>query len=70
MDMTASAMDVGRSTLTGWRQPVVRTVAGPVARRTRFTQEQVEAVIGLALFAFAAYRLLRPVIATLRHPDR
>jgi hypothetical protein len=70
MDVTASAMDVGRSTLTGWRQPVVRTVARPVARRTRFTEEQIEAAIGLALFAFALYRLLRPVIRSIRHQAR
>jgi hypothetical protein len=70
MEVTAPAMDVGRSALTGWRKPLARTVAGPLARRTRFTQEQIEAAIGLALFAFAVYRLLRPVVAASRHPDR
>jgi hypothetical protein len=70
MDVTASAMDVGRSTLTGWQRPLVRTVARPVARRTRFTEEQIEAAIGLAVFAFAAYRLLRPLVRALRGRDR
>jgi hypothetical protein len=67
MDTTAAVMGVGRSTVDGWREPMVRTVARPLARRTRFSEEQIEALIGLGLFAYAVYRLFRPVIHSIRH---
>lgn len=66
MDASAAVMRAGTSALTGWREPVGRAVAKPVAARTRFTQEQVEGAIGLALIAFAVYRLARPLIRAFR----
>jgi hypothetical protein len=59
-------VDVGRSTLTGWRGRVARPLAKPIARRTRFTEEQVEAVLGLLLLAYAVYRVIRPAIRAAR----
>lgn len=57
---------VGESSLTGWRGTAGRAIARPVAKRTRFTQEQVEAAIGLALLGYAIYRLARPLVAAFR----
>jgi hypothetical protein len=56
----------GEAALTGWRGMAGRAIAKPVARRTRFTQEQVETVIGLTLVAYALYRVLRPLIGAAR----
>ena len=57
---------LGESALTGVRGKAGRAVAKPIAERTRFTQEQVEAVIGVALLLYAVYRLLRPAIRAVR----
>ena len=61
-----TAIAVGEAALTGWRGRVGRAVAKPVARRTPFTVEQVEAAIGLAMIVYATYRLTRPLVAALR----
>ncbi len=53
----------GEAALTGWRGIAGRAIAKPIARRTRFTQEQVETTIGLALVAYAVYRVVRPMWA-------
>jgi hypothetical protein len=63
------AIAVGEAALTGWRGRVGHAVAKPVARRTRFSVEQVEAAIGLAMLAYATYRLARPLIAAARSPE-
>jgi hypothetical protein len=62
------AIAVGEAALTGWRGRVGHAVAKPVARRTRFRVEQVEAAIGFAMLAYATYRLARPLIAAARSP--
>ena len=66
MATSDTVVEVGRSALTGWRGRVARPLARPIARRTGFSQEQVEAVIGLALLAYAAYRVLRPALRAAR----
>lgn len=63
------ALVVGEAALTGWRGRIGHAVAKPVARRTRFSVEQVEAAIGFALLAYATYRLARPLIAAARSPE-
>jgi hypothetical protein len=62
----SKALAVGGAALTGWRGTVGRAVAKPVARRTRFSVEQVEAAIGLVMLVYATYRLARPLIAAAR----
>ena len=57
---------LGESTLTGWRGAVGKAVARPVAKRTRFTEEQVRVTLGLLLLAYGLYRVLRPPIRALR----
>lgn len=56
---TRTMTNVGESALTGWRGSVGRAVARPVAERTRFTEQQVRAAIGLALLAWAVLQLVR-----------
>ena len=60
---------LGEAALTGWRGAAGRAIAKPVAKRTRFTQEQVEAAVGFVLLAYATYRLARPLIAAIRNAD-
>ena len=63
---SSRAIAVGEAALTGWRGTIGRAVAKPVARRTRFSVQQVEAAIGLAMLLYATYRLARPLIAAAR----
>jgi hypothetical protein len=60
------AMSFGESALTGWRGRMGKALARPVAARTRFSEEQVRAVLGLLLTAFVVWRTLRPVLRSLR----
>jgi hypothetical protein len=57
---------LGESALTGWRGTVGKAVARPVASRTRWSEEQVRAAIGVLLLAYAFYRIIRPSIQALR----
>ena len=57
-----AVVTVGEAALTGWRGQVGRVIAKPIAKRTRFDVEQVEAVLGLLLLAYTVYRLGRPLI--------
>lgn len=56
----------GEAALTGWRGAAGRAIARPVSRHSRFSERQVEAAIGLALIAYAVYRLVRPLIRAAR----
>jgi copper oxidase (laccase) domain-containing protein len=57
---------LGESALTGWRGAVGKAVARPVAKRTRFSEEDVRVAIGLLIIAYTLYRILRPAIRALR----
>lgn len=57
---------VGDSALRGWRGSAAGIIAKPVAKHSRFTQEQVKAFLGLLVIAYAAYRLAKPIVASLR----
>jgi hypothetical protein len=59
-------VDIGQAALTGWRGRVARPLARPIARRTGLTQEQVEAILGLLLLAYAIYRVVRPALRAAR----
>jgi len=58
---------VGEAALTGWRGTIGRAVAKPIAKRTRFDVEQIEALLGLLLIAYTLYRLGRPLIEAARN---
>lgn len=55
-------MAVGGSALTGWRGAAVGVLAKPVAKHSRFTEDQIKASMGLALLAYAIYRIAKPVV--------
>jgi hypothetical protein len=57
---------LGESALTGLPGKVGGAVAKPVSERTRWTEQQIRTAIGLALLAWALYRLLRPAIGAIR----
>ena len=56
----------GEAALTGLRGRAGRAIAKPIAGRTRFSQEQIEATIGLLLVAYALYRVLAPLFRAAR----
>ena len=47
------AVAAGKAGLQGWRAKVGDAVAGPVAQRSPFTDDQVRAVIGGLFFALS-----------------
>jgi hypothetical protein len=57
---------LGESTLTGVRGAVGGAVARPVAKRTRWSEEQIRTAIGLTLLAYALYRLVWPAVRAVR----
>ena len=61
---------LGESALTGWRGAAGKAVARPIAKHTRFSEEDVRVAIGLLIIAYALYRILRPAIRALRASSR
>jgi hypothetical protein len=57
---------LGESALTGLPGKLGGAVAKPVSKRTRWSEQQIRTAIGLALFAWALYRVLRPAIRAMR----
>jgi len=57
---------IGESALTGWHGAVARRVARPIAKRTRWTEEQVRVAIGLLILAYALFRVLSPTFRAMR----
>jgi copper oxidase (laccase) domain-containing protein len=62
----SKVMAVGGAALTGWRGVAAGAVAKPIAKHSRYTEEQVKALLGLAILAYAFYRLTRPLIKAVR----
>jgi hypothetical protein len=58
---------LGESAMTGWHGKVGGAVARPVAQRTRWTEQQIRTAIGLALLAWALYRVLWPAVRAIRN---
>ena len=63
---TTVATKLGESAMTGVTGKVGGAVAGPVSRRTRWSEQQIRTAIGLTLFAWALYRVLRPAVRAVR----
>jgi copper oxidase (laccase) domain-containing protein len=61
-----AVVTMGEAALTGWRGSVGRAIAKPIAKRTRFDPEQIEAVLGLILLAYTIYRVGRPPVRAAR----
>jgi hypothetical protein len=60
------AVTIGNASLTGVRGRVARSVSEPVAKRTRLSREEVQAILGFLLLAYTVYRLVRPLIRASR----
>lgn len=60
------AASIGESALTGWQGALGKALAKPVARRTRWTEDQIQTAIGLLLLAYGFYRVARPMFRGLR----
>ena len=58
---------LGESAMTGLPGKVGGAVARPVSKRTRWTEQQIRTAIGLALLAWALYRVLRPAVRAIRN---
>jgi hypothetical protein len=59
-------VNLGEAALTGWRGNVGRAIAKPIAKRTKFDVQQIEAVLGFLLLAYTVYRLGRPLLEAAR----
>ena len=59
-------VNLGEAALTGWRGNVGRAIAKPIAKKTRFDIEQIEAALGFLLLAYTIYRLGRPLLEAAR----
>jgi hypothetical protein len=57
---------LGESALTGLPGKVGGAVAKPVSKRTKWSEQQIRTAIGLALLAWALYRVLRPIVRAVR----
>jgi hypothetical protein len=58
---------LGESAMTGLPGKVGGAVAKPVSERTRWSEQEIRTAIGLALFAWALYRVLRPAVHAIRN---
>lgn len=58
----ADLKQLGEAGLQGWRAKVGDAVAGPAASRTRLTEDQVRAMVGVVFFVLA----VRYVVVTVR----
>jgi hypothetical protein len=56
-----------RKRLSGELAKLGGAVAKPVSKRTRWSEQQIRTAIGLALFAWALYRVLRPAVRAIRN---
>lgn len=65
-EQSSTVVKIGQAGLSGWRGKAARAVAKPVAKRTRFSQQQVETFLGFVLLGLAIYWLARPVISAVR----
>jgi len=55
MDVHDRALAIGNASLTGVRGRVARSVSESVARRTRLSREEVQAILGFLLLACTAW---------------
>jgi hypothetical protein len=62
----SGVVNLGEAALTGWRGNVGRVIAKPIAKRTKFDVQQIEAVLGFLLLAYTVYRLGRPLLDAAR----
>jgi len=59
--MTATATELGKTALVGWREKVANGVAGSLAKRTGVSEEPVRAAIGAMFFGLSVYYVVSTV---------
>ncbi len=52
---------MGRQALTGWRRKVGQPLADALARRTRLSADQAQALLGAAFFLVSAWYVTKTV---------
>jgi hypothetical protein len=57
---------LGESAMTGLPGMVGGAVAKPVSRRTRWSEQEIRTAMGLALLAWALFRVVRPAVRAVR----
>jgi len=53
---------LGQAGLRGWRTKVANAAAGPVARRSGFSEDQVRAVVGGLFLALSIWYVVQVVV--------
>ena len=62
----ATATDLGKAGLQGWREKVGDRLAGPVAARTPLEPDQVRAAIGALFFVLSVMYVIKTLGEALR----
>jgi hypothetical protein len=57
---------MGQQALTGWRRKVGQPLAAAISRRTRFTSDEAQAVIGAAFFLISAWYVGKTITSAAR----
>ena len=55
---------LGKKGLVGWREKVADGVSGPIASRSRLSEDQVRAIIGATFFVLSVYYVVDTVRRT------
>jgi hypothetical protein len=58
--------EMGKVGLGGWRGRAADVVARPLARRSRFDEDEIKAIIGAIFLAYTIYRLVRALYRAAR----
>jgi hypothetical protein len=59
----ATATDLGKAGLQGWREKVADGVANPVSSKTPLEEDHVRAGIGALFFALAVFYVVKTITA-------
>jgi hypothetical protein len=65
MDM-ATATELGKTGLQGWREKVADGISQPIANRAPLDEDQVRAVVGAAFFVLAVIYVAKTISAATR----
>ena len=55
----ATATELGKAGLQGWREKAGDVVAGPVSSKTPLDEDQVRAAVGILFFALAVFYVVK-----------
>jgi hypothetical protein len=63
----ATATELGKTGLQGWREKVADGISQPVAKRAPLEEDQVRAIIGAAFFVLSVIYVAKTISAAARH---